>query len=269
MRIARILEAVVVVVAWPLTATAGEPKLSVDTLVERHKAALGTASDPAAGPRVLEGACRFEIRRGGAARLDGQTRFSSEARRLRLDFKFDHSAYGGESFSSDGEAIDVGFFQPLKRSPLGGFLNTHDALLKEGLLGGTLSRAWPLLDLDARKPKLRYDGIKKLGKRPVHQLRYEMARGQGELAITLYFEADTFLHVGSVFSLRLRPGLGQGIEASASQVDVIQRLEESFDDFVSVEGLVLPRRWTLEFETGGGAPDSFWIWETQLARAVP
>jgi hypothetical protein len=96
-----------------------------------------------------------------------------------------------------------------------------------------------------------------------------MAKGQGEMAVTMSFEADTFLHVGTTYNLRLRPGLSQDIQDSAGQVDLFLRLEEAFADFVSVDGLYLPRRWTLKYETGGGASNTFWIWETVFARAAP
>ena len=251
------------------SAAAGEPKLTAEALVARHLEALGSSLAAAASPRVLEGACHLEIRRGGAADIGGRTRVRSEGKRLRIDLKFDSSAYWGESLSYDGDRVEIGFIQPVRRSPLGNFLSAYDTLLKEGLVGGVLSTAWPLLDVEGRGPKLKYDGIKKLDGRPVHQLRYKMAKGQGDMTVLLAFEADTFRHVGSIYSLRLKPGMGQNIEDSAGQVDVYLRMEESFDDFVALDGLQLPRRWTLKYETGGGASSTFWIWSTVFDRAAP
>jgi hypothetical protein len=266
---ARVLVAALLLTA-SASARAAETKLTAEALVAQHLQALGALpADAAASPRVLEGACRFEIVRGGAARLEGQTRFTSEARRLRVELKFDNSSYPGETWSADADSIDVGFYLPTRRSPLGNFLNAYDALLKEGLVGGTLSRAWPLLDLAGHKPKLKYEGVRKIDGQPVHQLRYQMARGQGEITIVMSFEADTFLHVNTTYVLRQRPGLGGEIQDSARQEDVIQRLEESFSEFVTVDGLKLPRRWRLKYETGGGAPNTFWTWDTTLVRAMP
>lgn len=264
-----VLGLAMVLLAWGRPAVAGESKLTAEELVAHHLEALGPAPAATTGPRVLEGACRLEIRRGGAANIAGQTRFTSEGRRLRIDLKFDQSSYWGESFAYDGARVEIGFIQPVRRSPLGNFLNAYDAVVKEGLVGGALSTAWPLLDLAGRHPKLRYDGLKKVDGRPVHQLRYQMAQGQGDIAIVMAFEADTFFHVGTTYKLRLRPGLSQSIEGSASQVDVFLRLEEAFGDFVAVDGLHLPRRWTLKYETGGGASDTFWIWDSVFERAAP
>lgn len=260
-RLLGLVAGLAMVLAWSRPAAAGE-KLTAEALVALHREALGAAPAAAQGRRVLLGSCRMEIRRGGAANIEGKARFSSEGRQLRVDLTFDQSAYWGERFGFDGERVDVGFIQPVRRSPLGHFLNTYQVILKEGLLGGVLSTAWPLLDLDSRRPKLKYDGIKKVAGRPVHQLRYQMAKGQDEMTITMAFEAETFLHVGTVYALRLMPGLTSDIQNSASQVDVLLRLEESFSNFVAVDGLKLPRRWTLTYETGGGASDTFWMWES-------
>ncbi len=48
------------------------------------------------------------------------------------------------------------------RSKLGNFVVANDLLLEESLLGGTLSTSWALLDVAAKKPKLSFDGTKKL-----------------------------------------------------------------------------------------------------------
>jgi hypothetical protein len=250
-------------------ARAGEPRLTAEAVVARHLEALGSAPPQGEGPRVLEGVCRMEIRRGGAANIEGRARIATEARRVRVDLKFDHSSYWGESFVFDGDQVQVSFIQPTRRSPLGNFINAYGAILKEGLVGGVLSRAWPLLDLQGRAPKLRYEGLKKRNGRPVHRVRYQVPGGPDGLQVSLDFEADSFLHLGTTYSLVLRPGLSPDIQDSAGQVDVQMRMEESFEDFVNVDGLRLPRRWTLQYETGGGAPSTFWVWDTRLDRAAP
>lgn len=248
---------------------AAEARLTPEEVVARHLEALGQAPASAARPRVLEGACRMQIRRGGAADIGGRTRFSSEGGHVRIDLKFDHSDYWGESFSYNGDKVEIGFIQPVRRSPLGNFMSAYDAILKEGLVGGVLSTAWPLLDVAGHRAKLKYDGIKKLDGRPVHQLRYQMARGQGDMTVLISLEADTYLHVGTVYSLRLKPGMSQNIEDTAGQVDVYLRMEESFGDYVALEGLHLPRRWSLKYETGGGASNTFWTWDTSFDQMAP
>jgi hypothetical protein len=50
-------------------------------------------------------------------------------------------------------------------SEFGEFVCTQDGMLREGLLGGVLSTAWPMLDLDARKAKVGYEGETKIDNR--------------------------------------------------------------------------------------------------------
>jgi hypothetical protein len=243
--------------------SAGEPKLSPDELVARHLAAIGSAEDrAAASPRLVEGTCTFEVRRGGAGALAGRTRIASEGRRYGIDLRFGQSNYWGESVAYDGRKVDVGFMQAMRRSALGDFLNTYDALVREGLLGGVLSTAWPLQDLAGRSPKLKYEGLENLLGRPLHRLAYRAAKGQADVLVDLYFEPETFRHVRTVYALRRRPGMSGAIEDSAGQLDTSYRIEETFANFASAGRLTLPKRWTLTFSLEGPARSSLMIWET-------
>jgi len=66
-------------------------------------------------------------------------------------------------------------------------------ILREGLFGGTISTAWPLLDL---KPagEAKYEGVKKIDGRELHDLTYvpNKSSSGSDLTIHLYFEPDTF-----------------------------------------------------------------------------
>lgn len=48
----------------------------------------------------------------------------------------------------------------------------QDTVIREGLLGGVLTTAWPLLNVDQRKAKLNFDGLKKIDGQEVYDLRY-------------------------------------------------------------------------------------------------
>jgi hypothetical protein len=64
--------------------------------------------------------------------------------------------YPREQFAFDGSRFMAAFVTPGVRSSLGSFLMIHDFIFKQGLMGGTLSSAWPLLDLSVAKAKLEY-----------------------------------------------------------------------------------------------------------------
>jgi hypothetical protein len=243
----------------------GEPSLTPEQLVARHLEAIGSAeARAAASPRLVEGTCAFEVRRGGAGSLVGRTRVASEGRRYGIDLRFGQSSYWGERVAFDGRKVEVGFMQAMRRSTLGDFLNTYDALVREGLLGGVLSTAWPLLDLDDRKPRLKYGGLETVEGRQLHRLGYKAAKGQADVSVDLYFEPETFRHVRTVYALRRRPGMSGAIEDSAGQLDTSFRIEETFASFAAAGSLVLPKRWTLAFSLEGPARSSLMIWTTVI-----
>jgi hypothetical protein len=248
-------------------AAAAEQKPSAESIVARHLEALGSPDPTAARSlRVAQGSCRFEIRRGGAGSLEGKARVSSEGRRFRVELGFSSSEYYGESLAYDGHKVEVGFMQPGRRSPLGEFLATYDVVLKEGLVAGVLSSAWPLLDLPGRGPKLKYEGLKKVGDRTLHQIAYKAARGQGNVDVLLFFEPESFRHVRSEYRLALLPSMSSAIDRSASQQDIRFELDETFADFETVAGLTLPRRWTLVFSMDGPSTSALWRWESVMEK---
>ena len=248
-------------------AAQADQKPSAESIVARHLEALG-AADPRAAQalRVVYGSCHFEIRRGGGGSLEGKARVSSEGRRVRVELGFSSSEYYGETLAYDGRKVEVGFMQPGRRSPLGEFLGTYDVLLKEGLVSGVLSTAWPFLDLAERRPKLKYEGLKKVGERTLHQIAYKAARGQGDVRVALYFEPESFRHVRTEYRLALLPSMSSAIDRSASQQDTRFEMDETFADFETVGGLTLPKRWTLVFSLDGPSTNALWRWESVVER---
>ncbi|HLG16109.1 MAG TPA: hypothetical protein VJH03_16620 [Blastocatellia bacterium] len=67
-----------------------------------------------------------------------------------------------EQLAFDGEHGGSGKLPSGSRSTLGRVLIVENVPLREGLLGGVLSAAWPLLRLAQQNPKLEYRGLKKM-----------------------------------------------------------------------------------------------------------
>ena len=191
---------------------------------------------------------------GGSGSLEGPAIFVSEGRKLFFSIQFDVLNYTAEEVSFDGEDCYVGYIQPGIRSQLGNFLYQFDALVEEGLLGGVLSTAWPLLDLEARRPRLDYEGLKKVSGQELLELRYRMRRGGRGFNIRLYFDPESFRHVATTYKLRISAPMGRTPLESARQTETRYTLEEWFSDFHPTDDLDLPSRWTirLTLETGSG-----------------
>ena len=232
----------------PASALTAE-KMKAQEVVARHLDAVGPEAARVAG-RNLEGSCALAAPATGgvAGALLGRFAFDSEASRFALRMKFPSQSYPAESFAFESGKAVVAFVLPGKRSGLGNFVNTHDVILREGLLGGVLNAGWPLFGLEERGPKVSYDGMKTLEGRELHRLRYRAKKAQDTLDVFLYFDPDTFRHVASVYKASQAQQLGPTIESSSSEPDWYLQLQETFGDFKSARGLTLPASWTIRYE---------------------
>lgn len=259
-------------------ALAANPPTNADELVAQH---LDSIASPAvrAGlkSRVAQGPVHFTILVGGAGNIDGKAVVVSEGKKLQFMIKLPNNEYRGEQFIFNGEKDSVAFSSNRQtRSSLGNFVFVQDAVVREGLVGGVLSTAWPLLNLDERKPKLGFDGLKKIDGQELYALRYRPHKNS-DLEIILYFDPQTYRHVETVYSLtssenfaNFSPstavgnsptstggpsgqatgstlGIGTAETAAARQFQNRYRLRERFSDFKTVDGVTLPTQDNIEF----------------------
>jgi len=244
----RLLIALVLVLPLLLHA---KDKLKPEEVVAQHLKSIGTPEARAAAKtRSAAGKVHMRIMIGGQGQADGRAFIFSEGQHCRVAMPFDFADYWGEHFVFDPAKADVGFAQPSVRSGFGTFIRNYDQVLREGLVTGTLSTAWPLLDLAARQSKLDYDGIKKVEGKEMHQVTYRAKKGQGDMRILLFFEPETFRHVRTTYSMVVSAGLGASPEESSRQTEQRYELEEIFGGFKEVDGLTLPTQWTLRFTSG-------------------
>ena len=283
-----------------LSSAATEVKL--EDILAGHLASMGDAATRAAAKsRVFEGTTQFKVVAGGAGKsTDGQTVIVSEEHKVQLMMKFPNSNYHGERIICDGNKVGVATATDAQnRSNFGTFVYIQDIILRDGLLGGELSTAWPLLDIDQRKPKLSYEGLKTIDGKQLYEVRYKPKKGQ-DVEIRLYFEPESFHHVLTVYTLSIRAQLGKGGEvnslavpelSSGGQVDrptmAIQgtvsadaaqasnqqetryRVEERFSEFKTADGLTLPNHYTIHFtqELQGGKTTVL-DWDTSATRII-
>ncbi len=251
----RKLPAVMILVAMLTPLLAEGPEMEPEELVARHLEAIGPPEALSTiHNRTAQGVGRVEVFMGGSGSLEGPARFVSEGRKISFSIQFDHLNYAAEEVSFDGEECYVGTIQPGLRSQLGQFLYQYDDLVREGLLGGVLSTAWPLLDLETRRPRLDYEGLKKIDGQELLELRYRMRKGAGDFRIHLYFDPESFRHRATIYKLTIPAPMGATIKESARQTATHFSLEEWFNDFQPTDGLDLPTFWTirLSLETRTG-----------------
>lgn len=188
--------------------------------------------------------------------MEGTLLMFSAGEKTNTLMKFPNPNYQKEEFLFDGDKVVVGQIRPGVRSKLGTLLEAQTQLVKEGLLGGALTTAWPLLNLKEKHPKLSSDGLKKIDGRELYQMTYAPKKGGGDVNVKMYFDPTNFHHVMTIYTLSYGPRLSQSGElASASQTETRIRLEERFDEFKDMNGLTLPTKWTMKLTSEGGVSE--------------
>ena len=229
----------------------GADKLKPEEVVTAHLNSIASAGLRAAvQSRIAEGQVQMQFITGGQGTLVAKGAIISEGPKFRIAMAFRNQKYWAEDFSFDGVKTDVGFMQPAAHTNLGTFFIRNDQLLREGLLGGALSTAWPLLDLENRQAKLEYDGLKKVDGRELHSIRYQMKNQAADLSIQLLFEPETFRHVKTVYIWTESARIGRSSD-TPNLGETRYTLEESFEGFQSADGVTLPTKWKLRYSNQG------------------
>lgn len=239
-------------------------EFTADDIVAKHLAALGPAAQ-----RIKTREVRAHITvsaiSGGVGQSEGEAVIVSDRHKLRYQMDFGNERYRGEQFVFDGAQPYVAEYQPGKLSMFANFMRATSDLLSEGLFGGSLTTGWALLDLSSRNPKVRYDGVKTVEGKRLHQVSYHFGHGPNDADVKLYFELGTYRHVYSRYAVTLAAGLGEkvhtgiedpgpfaqatgGPEIRAARQNVTRLLvEERFSNFVSFDGVTLPTHWDVNF----------------------
>ena len=232
--------------------TAQDKKLTAEEVVSRHLDAIGTKEARAAVTRrVVSGAVKYVIRLAGGGFLNGGAVMLSSGPKFRYTMKFPNPDYPSDEMAFDGEHADSSILPNGRRASLSLFLSQQSLPLKEGLLGGVLSTAWPLGRIDQAQPRLEYRGIKKIEGRELHSIGYRQRKGSSDMTITLFFDRTTFRHTRSEYKFEMPAHLGNGPNDSTTNLETHLLLVEEFDDFRAVDGLTLPYTYKLQLSATG------------------
>lgn len=245
-----------------------EKKLEVPELLSRHLEAVGSASArQSIKSRFAAGTVKFVGRIGTTANLDGSIGFVSLRPKTRYSIKFPTTDYPGEQMTFDGKNVEVGWLPAGKRSALSLFIQQQDLVLKDGLMGGVLSTAWPLLK-DPVPARLEFKGARKIAGRLLTVVGYRQQKGSPDLKVTLFFDPETFRHVRTEYEFRIAPRLGIGPNQSNVFQESIYLLSEEFDDFRPVDGLTLPHQYKIQLSVQASASAVLMDWNLTLAQIL-
>lgn len=226
-------------------------KMKAEDVLAKHLESIGTAEARASTKtQIVVGDALVKFISPRNTDVQGRIVLASAAEKNFLGMSLNAIEYPQEKFSFDGKNAKVGFIKDGFRSKLGNFVVANDLLLEESLLGGTLSTSWALLDVAAKKPKLSFDGTKKIDGKEVYVLGYS-AKGGGDVEIKLYFDKETFRHVRTEYKRTSSAAIGLRPEQSSGFSESRLKITEDFSDFKAEKGLTLPHSYRLLYSTIG------------------
>lgn len=244
-------------------------KLTAEQIIAKHLESIGTAEARAAvKSRVITGRAVSTMRIGGSGQAEGGAVLASQGSSSLFGISFSLPEYPHEKMGFDGKTLKVADITPGNRSVLGQFFMDHEMPFREGLLAGTLSTAWPLLDMSSRKAKVKYDGSKKIDGRKMYILKFETKNDSG-LKTKLYFDAETFHHVRTEYEQRIIQQMASAPGVTQQQGDSITKLVEEFSDFKTEDGVTLPHSYKLQLSIETLKRRLLQDWLFTLAQFVP
>lgn len=251
--------ALFVFLAFAFTSSAFSQKMTPEDILAKHLDSIGTAAVRAANTsRIIVGNADVEFVSPKNLPAQGRIVMASAADKLFWGLNLNALDYPQEKFSFDGSKPKVAFVRNGIRSILGNFVVTNDILLQESLFGGTLSTSWALLNLKDKKVKLTSEGRKKIDGRDVYALGYA---AKSDVAITIYFDAETFRHVRTEYKRTSSAGIGTSPDQSSRFSETRIKLTEDFADFKVEKGLTLPHKYRILYSVNGqnGTNEIKWV----------
>ena len=111
--------------------------------------------------------------------------------------------------------------------------------------------------------KLHYAGAKKVAGKQLLMVDVQSASGGNDFSIRLYFDAENFRHVKTVYHREVQIGtinVGRQNELANSQLDLV----EEFSDYKEVDGMTFPYSYMVTFTSNTGTQVLTSSWSIQV-----
>lgn len=245
--VACLLTIILLATSIPATATPPPPqKMTAEEVIAKHLESIGTAEARSKiKSHIILGTAVGTLRIGGTGTSQGGSVMASQGTRSLVAIIYGNTEYPYEKMGFDGKDVSVADLKPGKHSTLGTFFMQHEFPIREGLLAGTLSAAWPLLNVSERGAKVKYVGTKKAGDRKAYVLEYTGGNNAG-LRTTLFFDAENFRHLRTEYEKKQIQLMPSGPSMTQQQGDSVTKLVEEFSDFKAEGGLTFPHTYKLQ-----------------------
>jgi hypothetical protein len=243
-------------------------KLTIEQVLAKHLESIGSAQNrKAVKTRIISGTSFVTFRTAPTGQASGKAVLASDGAKSLIGMSFYSPVYPRERFTFDGSRFMAAFVTPGVRSSLGSFLMIHDFIFKQGLMGGTLSSAWPLLDLSVAKARLEYAGLKRINEQSLHEVKYQ-PKNSSDVQVSIFFDEVTFAHVRTEY-MRLVPAeTGNRSYSNITERESRYKLVEEFSNFRLESGLNLPHKYKVEFAADTQSGTFLAEWTAMLSRFI-
>jgi hypothetical protein len=241
-------------------------ELKAEEAISKHLDSIGTKEKrDEIKNRFVVGTSEFASKLP-SRKTAGKVVFVSEANNLFFVSSFNSREYPFEKIGCFKGKVNLPYVTPGTRSPLGAFIADHDKILSDGLLTGSISETWTLLNLLEQKGVFKSAGTKKVDGRETYVLNYfPKGVGSSDFTVKLFFDSQTFRHVRTEYRRTVAPKdatfgvLGQegGVRIS---------LREDFGDFKNTGGLTLPHSYKIHYETDSNSGTYEYDWGFKVAQ---
>jgi hypothetical protein len=251
----------------PVAMAQSKEKLKPEDVVAKHLESIGPAEARAGWKSMVAvGTTDVVFKSRGTSQGAGTILLASDGNKNLVSMLFDTKEYPYERIGFNGDKVTGADIRPGERSPLINFLLSYDAVLRQGLLGGSLSTAWPLLKETEKYAKLEYGGLKKIDNRQLHELKYSPRKG-GDMKISLFFDAETFQHVRTEYRKSIATQMGTDKDASLSgSSETRYKMVEEFADFKAEGKLMLPHTYKLSLAIEAPSQTVNFTWSNKLDK---
>ncbi|HEY0005328.1 MAG TPA: hypothetical protein VGB17_11010 [Pyrinomonadaceae bacterium] len=251
-------------------ATARKPladKMKPEEVIAKHLDSIGTAEARAAARnRIINGAATLTGRQGIKGIAEGRALMASEGNKHLIAMTFNSPDIPEEKWAYNGKKLTTALQRASSTpSPLAQYWLGNEFFFTEGVIGGTLSAAWPLLDFTDKRAKLEYAGTDKINGRLAHKIKYTPRKGSS-YKINMYFDAENFQHLRTQYDRSVAATMGATPMQSGGQLETRFRVTEDFSDFKAENGLTLPHTYKLELQIQSGSSPILLDWVFNLTQ---
>ena len=249
-------------------ALAQKEKLSVEELLNKHAAEIGTPEARASAKSlVLVGQGTVSSKVGYLGSIGGPAQFASADDRILFAMILNSNDYPYEKLASNGKDLSFGRPAGNNLTKLGEFIKSQSSIVKQGLFGGVLSSNWALTHTDKTKIRMEYAGTEMFSGQKLHKLRIRLS-GTGELRISAYFEPDTFRHMFTVYeySIAAYSTSTERTENAWAQASHFS-MTEQFSDIKQVGDLTLPMNYSVTVSTQNQGRSESLTWNILFKQA--